>query len=143
QISDAVLDRILAADPKARVACETLVTTGLALVAGEITTDTYVEIPELVRGTLRRIGYTNSAYGIDADTCAVLTTIDQQSADIAMGVNTGGAGDQGMMFGYASDETEELMPAPFQFAHRITEKLAAARKAGQIDYLRPDGKSQV
>ena len=143
QISDAVLDRILRDDPKARVACETLVTTGLAMVAGEITTDTYVEIPELVRGVLRRIGYTRSEYGIDADTCAVLTTLDRQSPDIAQGVNTGGAGDQGMMFGYATDETRELMPAPLQFAHRITKKLAALRKSGEIPYLRPDGKSQV
>ena len=143
QISDAVLDRILKDDPKARVACETLVTTGLAMVAGEITTDTHVEIPELVRGVLRRIGYTKSEYGIDADTCAVLTTLDRQSPDIAQGVNTGGAGDQGMMFGYATDETRELMPAPLQFAHRITKKLAALRKSGEIPYLRPDGKSQV
>ncbi len=143
QISDAVLDRILRDDPKARVACETLVTTGLAMVAGEITTDTYVEIPKLVRGVLRRIGYTRSEYGIDADTCAVLTTLDRQSPDIAQGVNTGGAGDQGMMFGYATDETRELMPAPLQFAHRITKKLAALRKSGEIPYLRPDGKSQV
>ena len=142
-ISDAVLDRILQDDPKARVACETLVTTGMAMVAGEITTDTYVEIPELVRGVLRRIGYTRSEYGIDADTCAVLTSLDRQSPDIAQGVNTGGAGDQGMMFGYATNETRELMPAPLQFAHRITKKLAAVRKAGELPYLRPDGKSQV
>jgi S-adenosylmethionine synthetase len=143
QISDAVLDQILADDPKARVACETLVTTGLAIVAGEITTETYVDIPDVVRGTLRRIGYTNPAYGIDAHTCAVMTTLDRQSAHIAMGVDKGGAGDQGMMFGYATDETEELMPAPIQFAHRITKRLAEVRKSGELTFLRPDGKSQV
>jgi S-adenosylmethionine synthetase len=143
QISDAVLDRILEDDPMARVACETLVTTGIAIVAGEITTDTYVDIPDLVRGTLRRIGYTSPAYGIDAETCAVMTTLDRQSAHIAMGVDKGGAGDQGMMFGYATDETAELMPAPLQFAHRITKKLAELRKSGELTYLRPDGKSQV
>lgn len=143
QISDSVLDHLLADDPKSRVACETLVTTGLAMVAGEITTTTYVEIPEVVRATLRRIGYTNSAYGIDADTCAVITTLDRQSPHIAMGVDRGGAGDQGMMFGYATDETEELMPAPLQFAHRITRRLAEMRKSGDLLFLRPDGKSQV
>ncbi len=143
QISDAVLDYMLADDPSSRVACETLVTTGLALVAGEITTDTYVEIPEIVRETLRNIGYTNSRYGIDAETCAVISTIDKQSPDIAQGVNTGGAGDQGMMFGYASDETESLMPAAIDFAHRITHQLAQVRKSGELPWLRPDGKSQV
>jgi S-adenosylmethionine synthetase len=143
QISDAILDHMLADDPRSRVACETLVTTGMALVAGEITTETYVEIPEVVRKTLRRIGYTNAAYGIDAHTCAVLSSIDKQSPDIAQGVDTGGAGDQGMMFGYASDETPELMPAPLVFAHRITHRLAELRKSGEIGWLRPDGKSQV
>ena len=143
QISDSVLDHVLADDPGARVACETLVTTGLAVVAGELTTTTYVDIPDVVRSTLRRIGYTNSSYGIDADTCAVITTMDRQSAHIAMGVDGGGAGDQGMMFGYATDETVELMPAPIQFAQRITQRLAEVRRSGDLDFLRPDGKSQV
>jgi S-adenosylmethionine synthetase len=143
QISDAILDRILADDRQARVACETLVTTGLVFVAGEITTKTYVEIPDIVRETLREIGYSNPAYGIDATTCAVLTSIDRQSPDIAMGVDSGGAGDQGMMFGYASNETEELMPAPLVYAQRLTHGLARARKEGRIPWLRPDGKAQV
>jgi S-adenosylmethionine synthetase len=143
QISDAVLDHMLAQDPASRVACETLVTTGLALLAGEVTTEGYVHIPEIVRGTLQRIGYTNAAYGIDAATCAVLTNLDQQSPDIAMGVDTGGAGDQGMMFGYASDETPELMPATIQYAHALTRQLARVRKAGELPWIRPDGKAQV
>ena len=143
QISDAVLDAILAKDPDARVACETLVTTGLAVVAGEITTDTYVHIPEIVRGTIQRIGYTDATFGFDSQTCAVMSTIDKQSPDIAQGVDTGGAGDQGMMFGYATDETEELMPLPIVLAHRITHRLARCRKAGDLAWLRPDGKAQV
>ncbi|MDH3272407.1 MAG: methionine adenosyltransferase [Gemmatimonadota bacterium] len=143
QISDAVLDHMLAKDPGSRVACETLVTTGLALVAGEVTTEGYVHLPDVVRGTLQRIGYTNSAFGIDAMTCAVLTNIDQQSPDIAMGVDTGGAGDQGMMFGYASDETEELMPATIHYAHALTKRLADVRRNGEVPWLRPDGKAQV
>jgi len=143
QISDAVLDAILAKDPDARVACETLVTTGLAVVAGEITTDTYVHIPEIVRGTIQRIGYTDATFGFDSNTCAVMSTIDKQSPDIAQGVDTGGAGDQGMMFGYATDETEELMPLPIVLAHRITHRLARCRKAGDLAWLRPDGKAQV
>jgi S-adenosylmethionine synthetase len=143
QISDAVLDAILKEDPAARVACETLVTTGLAVVAGEITTDTYVHIPEIVRGTIARIGYTDATFGFDSNTCAVMSTIDKQSPDIAQGVDTGGAGDQGMMFGYASDETPELMPLPITLAHRITHALAACRKSGDLAWLRPDGKAQV
>ena len=143
QISDAVLDAIMEKDPAGRVACETLVTTGVAVVAGEITTDTYVDIPAIVRGTLKSIGYTDAAYGIDASTCAVMTTIDRQSPDIAQGVDTGGAGDQGMMFGYASDENEALMPTPILLAHRLAERLAGVRKNGKVPYLRPDGKTQV
>ena len=142
-ISDAVLDNIIARDPRARVACETLVTTGLAVVAGEITTQTWVDIPSVVRDTIKRIGYTDASYGFDCHTCAVMSTIDKQSPDIAMGVDTGGAGDQGMMFGYASDETAELMPMPIMLAHRLTYALAERRKDGQLKWLRPDGKSQV
>jgi S-adenosylmethionine synthetase len=143
QISDAVLDAILEKDPAARVACETLVTTGLAVVAGEITTDTYVDIPTIVRGTIHRIGYTDASYGFDSQTCAVMSTIDKQSPDIAQGVDTGGAGDQGMMFGYASDETEELMPLPIVLSHKLTKRLAELRKDGTLPWLRPDGKAQV
>ncbi len=143
QISDAVLDDLLADDPTSRVACETMVTTGIAMLAGEVTTESYVHVPDVVRSTLKRIGYTNSNYGIDANTCAVVTSLDRQSPDIAMGVDTGGAGDQGMMFGYASDETAELMPAAILYAHQLVERLAEARKSGELPWLRPDGKAQV
>ena len=143
QISDAVLDAIIAKDPAARVACETFVTTGMAVVGGEITTETYVHIPDIVRGTVEAIGYTDASYGFDAETCAVLTSIDRQSPDIKQGVDTGGAGDQGMMFGFATDETRELMPLPIQLAHALTHRLAEVRKSGKLPWLRPDGKSQV
>ncbi len=143
QISDAVLDAVLEGDPKGRVACETMVTTGLAFIAGEITTETYVEFPHLVRETIRDIGYTRAKFGFDNETCAVISSIDPQSGDIAMGVDTGGAGDQGLMFGYASDETDALMPTPILFAHRLTQRLSTVRRSGELDWLRPDGKSQV
>jgi S-adenosylmethionine synthetase len=143
QISDAVLDAIIAQDPMGRVACETLLTTGLVVVAGEITTSCYVDIPRVARETIRNVGYTRAKYGFDYETCGVVTAIDEQSSDIAMGVDALGAGDQGLMFGYASSETEELMPMPITLAHRLTMKLAEVRKSGVLDYLRPDGKSQV
>ena len=142
-ISDAVLDALLTQDPAARVACETLVTTGLAVIAGEITTSAYVHLPDIVRDTIRNIGYTDAGFGFDSNTCAVMSTIDRQSRDIGQGVDTGGAGDQGMMFGYASDETDELMPMPIMLAHRLTKALADRRKSGDLKWLRPDGKSQV
>jgi S-adenosylmethionine synthetase len=143
QISDGVLDAVLKDDSHGRVACETLLTTGLVVVAGEITTSAWVDINKLVRDIIREIGYTRAKYGFDADTCGVITAIDTQSPDIAMGVDTGGAGDQGMMFGFACNETPELMPMPIMMAHKLTRRLAEVRKEGLLDYLRPDGKSQV
>jgi S-adenosylmethionine synthetase len=143
QISDAILDAILAQDPVGRVACETLVTTGLAMIAGEITTSCYVDFPKIVRDTIKDVGYTRAKYGFDYETCAVLSSIHEQSADIAMGVDPGGAGDQGLMFGYAVRETDELMPLPIMLAHKLVKGLSCARRDGVLDYLRPDGKSQV
>ena len=143
QISDAILDAVLSQDAMGRVACETLVTTGLAMVAGEITTSATLDYSEIVRGVIRDVGYTRAKYGFDADTCAVISSLKRQSPDIAMGVDTGGAGDQGLMFGFACDETDELMPLPIVLAHKLVRRLSDVRKAGHLPFLRPDGKSQV
>jgi S-adenosylmethionine synthetase len=143
QISDSILDAILAQDPVGRVACETLVTTGLAIIAGEITTNCYVDFPKIVRETIKDVGYTRAKFGFDSETCAVLSSIHEQSPDIAQGVDPGGAGDQGLMFGYACTETDELMPLPIMLAHKLVKGLSCARRDGLMDYLRPDGKSQV
>src|SRR6266487_58853 len=143
QISDSILDAILAQDPVGRVACETLVTTGLAIVAGEITTSAYVDFQDVVRSTIDDVGYNRGKYGFDAETCAVLSSIHSQSPDIAMGVDTGGAGDQGLMFGFACTETDELMPMPIMLAHKLVKALSCLRRDGTLDYLRPDGKPQV
>ena len=143
QISDAILDAMLDDDPYSRVACETMVTTGLAIVSGEITTRTYVDIPTIIRDTIMNIGYTRAKYGFDYETCGVITSINKQSTDIALGVDTGGAGDQGLMFGFACDDTEEFMPLPIILAHRLCMRLAEVRKKDILSYLRPDGKSQV
>jgi S-adenosylmethionine synthetase len=143
QISDSVLDAVLKDDPTGRVACEVLITTGICVVSGEITTTTYVDVPRLVRSVIHDIGYSDAAFGFDSKTCGILNSIQSQSPDIAMGVDTGGAGDQGLMFGYACDETKELMPLPIMIAHKLVRQLSEVRRAGRLDFLRPDGKSQV
>jgi len=143
QISDSVLDAVLKDDPKGRVACEVLITTGICVVSGEITTHTYVDVPRLVRGVIHDIGYSDASFGFDSKTCGIINSIQSQSPDIAMGVDTGGAGDQGLMFGFACDETPELMPLPIMMAHKLVRQLSEVRRAGKLEFLRPDGKSQV